>query len=328
MESISSKQKILFAIPAHNEEAVILDVVTNISSATQSIQNTHNHVVVFDDASTDKTRTLLQSHGFEVHTIPTHRGLGYVFSQIVHYFLKNDFDILVTIDGDGQFDPQDIKEIITPLQSGEADMTTGSRFMNTSETLNISRIKSIGNKIGARYISSVLNKKYYDVTCGFRGYTRDAIFKVHTFSDFTYTQEVFLNLGFKKVNIKEIPIKTTYFKKRKSKMVTSVFSYMFKSFKIIFKSILIYSPMRLFGVLALFLAILAIISGIFVLFWNMHAGTVTPFKWVGVTSVTSIVLGTLLYCIGVLLQITSRIQLTLEEQLYLTKKLNSGNEKK
>lgn len=309
--------KILVAIPSHNEQDSILDVVRNIKKETEGFSPT---IVVFDDASEDQTPFLLKENGVMSFRIKKSFGLGNVFSEITKYFIQKEFDILVTIDGDGQFDPKDMASIIKPIIDGNADMVTGSRFISGSTTKNISRLKYLGNKLGAKYISSILKHKYHDVTCGFRAYTRDSILRLHTFSDFTYTQEVFLNLAFKKLAIKEVPINTVYFKERKSKMVKSIFTYITKSLKIILKSIITYSPMKLFGSLGTLSFLLTLVSGIFIFFWDQSTGGVTPFKWVGVTAIASLIVGVILYSVGILLQVTSRLQITAEEQLYLIKK--------
>lgn len=309
--------KILVAIPSHNEQDSILDVVRNITKETEGFSPT---IVVFDDGSEDQTPFLLKENRVMSFRIKKSFGLGNVFSKITSYFLENNFDILLTIDGDGQFDPRDISKILNPIIVDGVDMVTGSRFIKESETIDISNIKRIGNKLGAWYISSILKERFYDVTCGFRAYSKEAILRVHTFSDFTYTQEVFLNLGFKKLIIKEVPIRTIYFKTRKSKMVKSVFGYILKSLKIILKSILVYSPMKLFSKLSIISFLITLASGIFIYFWDKSTGGVTPFKWVGVTAIISFVVAVILYCVGILLQITSRMQLTLEENLYHQKR--------
>ena len=277
-------------------------------------------LVVFDDSSTDKTPEIILENNVNSVRIRKSFGLGHVFSCIMKYFLENNFDILVTIDGDGQFDAKDIKKIINPIKKGEAQMVTGSRFMPGSTTKDISWIKKIGNKLGASYISSVLQDKYNDVTCGFRAYTKEAILKLHTFSNFTYTQEVFLNLGFKKVPIKEVPITTIYLKERKSKMTKSIFRYIFESIKIIVKSMLVYSPMRLFGKISFAFFTVSAVTGISVFMWDKIHGTATPFKWLALTSLVCILISILSYSLGILLQITSRLQLTVEEELYYQKK--------
>lgn len=320
MDTTNTKQSILIALPAKNEADKIKKVVNDIVILRQSLPSYTITIVVFDDASTDETRKEALSAGADVHTIQKSRGLGYVFTQITKRFLEGNFAYLVTIDADGQFDPKEIPSLLEPLITHHADFVTGSRFLKTSYTTNISWLKKIGNKIGARYVSSILRERFSDVTCGFRAYTREAILQLHTFSDFTYTQEVFLNLGIKKLAISEVSITTTYFPDRKSKMVKNIFRYISKSFKIILKSIIVYAPMRLFGTLGNCAFIVAMIAGLFVFFWDSATGSVTPYKWIGVLSVTSGVIGIVMYCAGILLQITSRMQLTIEAQLYWLKR--------
>ncbi len=277
-------------------------------------------ITVFDDASTDDTGAIALANSCAVERIHKSRGLGYVFTQITSAFLKSGADFLVTIDADNQFDPNEIPLLLAPLTDGRADFVTGSRFLKQSNTSGISAIKKIGNKVGARYISSILGEQFSDVTCGFRASSREAILQLHTFADFTYTQEVFLNLGIKKISIVEIPITTIYHKERKSKIVTSVCSYIAKSLKIILKFTIVYAPMRLFGTLGNLSFLLAIASSIFVFFWNQATGSVTPYKWLAVVGVSAGGAGLLFYSVGILLQITSRIQLTIEKVLYESRK--------
>lgn len=318
----TKKHKILVAIPAHNEHDTILGVVKGITNEAVGL---YLEVVVFDDASNDGMTNVLHENKIRSYRINKSFGLGHVFSKITQYFLENDYTSLITIDGDGQFDPKDLQKIIRPILENEASMVTGSRFINGANIENISLIKKLGNKVGARYISSVLKERFFDVTCGFRAYSRDAILRLHTFSDFTYTQEVFLNLGFKKLQILEVPISTMYFKERKSKMTKSVFRYIYKSVKIILKSMLIYSPMKLFSSLAAIALALGFSGGVFVFFWNITNDTVTPFKWLAITVVILGSLAVFLYCVGILLQITSRLQLTLENSLYYQKRNQYGD---
>jgi glycosyltransferase involved in cell wall biosynthesis len=317
--------RILIALPAKNESAAIGDTLQRIKSAIGTLRNYTFDIVVFDDASTDNTKSVAEQSGAVVVTNKNSRGLGYVFTTITDYFLQGKWNYLVTIDADGQFEPKEIPLLLEALCSGNADFVTGSRFLKGSKTHNISWVKKFGNRLGSRYISSILKKRYSDVTCGFRAYTHDAILRLHTFSDFTYTQEVFLNLGIKKLFIAEVPITTHYFAERKSKMVGSIIGYMLKSFKIILKFMMVYAPMRLFSRLGNMSFIIAILCGVFVYFWDHTTGAVTPYKWLGITGLVSGLIGILMYSVGILLQVTSRIQLTIEEGLYFTKKYGKNN---
>ncbi len=316
---MQEKNKILIFLPARNEAKTIASVIEE-SKKELSKNSKKVDFLVVDDGSTDNTRSEAEKSGAFVISFKEKKGLGSVFREALEYARKNNYEILITIDSDKQFKESEIVKFIEMLEKNEADFVTGSRFLPESQTTNISKIKKIGNKIGARYISSVLKKKFSDVTCGFRGYNREAMLHLHTFSDFTYTQEVFMNLGIKKLSIAEIPITTVYYKDRKSKMVSSVFSYISKSIKIILKFMILYAPMRLFSKIGNLFFVLSLAGAIFVFIWDKHTGTVTPYKWIGVLSLFLGSGGIIMYSVGMLLQVTSRIQLTIEEQLYLAKK--------
>ncbi len=316
---MDQKNKILIFLPAQNEAKTIASVIDDAKKELRN-HSVETDFLVINDGSTDETKNEAEKSGAFVIDHKEKRGLGFVFREAVEYARKNSYEILVTIDSDKQFKESEIINFIRILEKGEADFVTGSRFLSDSKTTNISKVKKLGNKVGAWYISSILKKNFSDVTCGFRGYNREALLHLHTFSDFTYTQEVFLNLGIKKLSIKEIPITTIYHNDRKSKMVKSIFSYISKSLKIILKFAIVYAPMRLFGTLGNLSFLVSIVSGVFVFFWNRATGEVTPYKWLGVLGVSAGGAGLLFYSVGILLQITSRIQLTIEEQLYLAKK--------
>lgn len=316
---MQEKNKILIFLPARNEAKTIASVIEESRVELAKNSKTVDFLVV-DDGSTDETRSEAEKSRAFVISYKEKRGLGFVFREALEYARKNNYEILITIDSDKQFKESEIVKFIEILERNEADFVTGSRFLPESRTINISKIKKIGNKIGAWYISSVLKKKFSDVTCGFRGYNREAMLHLHTFSDFTYTQEVFMNIGIKKLSIVEIPITTVYYKDRKSKMVSSVFSYISKSIKIILKFMILYAPMRLFSKIGNLFFVLSLAGAIFVFIWDRHTGTVTPYKWIGVMSLFLGSGGIIMYSVGMLLQVTSRIQLTIEEQLYLAKK--------
>lgn len=316
---MQQENKILIFLPARNEASTIASVICDSKNELAKHSIVPDFLVI-DDGSSDETKIQAEKSGALVISYKEKMGLGFIFRKAVEYTRENNYDILVTIDSDKQFKESEIINFIKILEKKGADFVTGSRFLPGSKTTDISKIKKIGNKVGAWYISSILGKKFSDVTCGFRGYSREAILRVNTFSDFTYTQEVFLNLGIKKLSIVEIPITTIYHKDRKSKMVKSIFSYVTKSLKSILKFAIVYAPMRLFGTLGNLSFLLAIISGIFVFSWNMATGGVTPYKWLGVLSVSAGISGLLFYSTGILLQITSRIQLTIEQGLYESRK--------
>ena len=83
-----------------------------------------DETIVIDDASSDSTAVLAKEHGAIVFTQPENR--GYI-NAIKRGFMEVDGDIVVTIDADGEFSPDDITRLIKPIIDGSADMVQGKR---------------------------------------------------------------------------------------------------------------------------------------------------------------------------------------------------------
>lgn len=243
--------KLLVYMPALNEEEGIAEVIRSIPRTYDGIDQVD--VLVVDDGCTDNTVGEAKSAGAIVRSHLGNKGLGLAFRTALDYAKDNNYDILVSIDADRQFDSNDIAKVIKPILEGN-DMVTGNRFEN-GKPENMSGTKYWGNEMMAKLISFITGKKFRDVSCGFRAYGRRAIANLNLYGQFTYTQESILDLSFKGFDIIEVPIFVQYFKKRKSRIASSILKYAFKtsyiilSFLIIYKPILILSTLLLLGVL-------------------------------------------------------------------------------
>ncbi len=312
-------KKLLVFIPAKNEAQTIASVISDARKYLNIVPNISADFLVIDDGSTDQTSELAHSEGATVLHHKTSRGLGSIFREATEYARHHNYDLLVTIDGDKQFNEAEIPKLIAPILSQEAHFVTGSRFLNNQSIANMPASKRWGNKWVAKILSAILNKKYSDVACGFRAYDRYALNHLHMTGNFTYTQEVFLNLGVKDVRIKEVPISVTYFAERKSRIAGNLWKYGKRMIGVILKCLVVYRPMKLFGLLGgicffIGLPILAIdtIGYLITLF--------VPYKSAGIASLVLLVVGVILFTTGLLLQIFSRMQLTIEETLYHARK--------
>lgn len=90
------------------------------------------------------------------------------------YARKNDYDIAVQIDGDGQHDIHYLEEMLRPILAGEADVVIGSRFLR-KEGYQSSFARRTGSKMLSRLIRLTTGKKIYDVTSGYRAVNREFI---------------------------------------------------------------------------------------------------------------------------------------------------------
>ena len=135
--------KLLVALPCYNEAEKIQKVIQEIPSAFEGIAV--RRILVVDDGSADETARLAHEAGAVVIRHKVNKGLGQTFRDAVEYAVVHGFDIMVNMDGDGQFNSQNIADLIAPILHNEADFVTGSRFMTGREIPHMPPIKRWGN---------------------------------------------------------------------------------------------------------------------------------------------------------------------------------------
>jgi glycosyltransferase involved in cell wall biosynthesis len=316
---LEDKLKLAVMIPAFNEEKTIEKVIKSIPKEIENISEIV--VIVVNDGSTDKTAEIAEKAGAIVVSHKKNKRLGPTFRTGLEKALKLKSDILVTIDADGQFDTAEIPKLTKAIIEGEADFVTGSRFISKENPPeNMPWIKKWGNHRVANIISWATGKNFKDVTCGFRAYSKEAMLRLNLFGKFTYTQETFLDLAFKDMEIIEIPVKVTYFKDRKSKIASSLFNYGFNSANIIFRAIKDYRPLKFFGLTGITIFTLGLILDLFLLYHYSQTLTFSPYKSLGFLGAFLNAIGVLIIFIGILADLIDKIRLTQEKFLYLQKK--------
>ncbi|OGZ32165.1 MAG: hypothetical protein A3H00_01790 [Candidatus Portnoybacteria bacterium RBG_13_40_8] len=311
--------KLLVIIPAYNEADSIVEVIKNIPQNIRRIDQIN--ILVIDDGSTDKTVFKVKSE--TKATVISHqgnRGVGVAFGTGISYALENRADLVVNIDADGQFNPLDIPQLVQPILNNQADFVTASRFIKKDFIPQMPRIKLWGNRRVASLISWLTREKFYDVSCGFRAYNKEAILSLNLFGQFTYTQEVFLDLSFKGLRIKEIPIKVRYFPQRRSRVYQGIFHYGFNTLKIILKTLRDYRPFRFFGSIGLIIFFIGLILDIFMMAFYLKTGGFTPYKVVGLTGLSLNVIGLGVLFLALIADMLYRLRINQEKLLYYEKK--------
>ncbi|EHR79127.1 glycosyl transferase [Thermococcus litoralis DSM 5473] len=114
--------KTLIIIPAYNEELTIGSVV--------ALAKKYGDVLVVDDGSKDRTSEIAQKAGAIVIRHEVNKGKGAALKTGFGYALANGYDVIVTIDADGQHNPDEIPLLLKPILEGEADLVIGSRYLN------------------------------------------------------------------------------------------------------------------------------------------------------------------------------------------------------
>jgi glycosyltransferase involved in cell wall biosynthesis len=307
--------KLFVSIPALNEQVTIAQVVRGVPRVIPGIDEVE--VLVIDDGSTDNTVVEARNAGATVVSHPTNRGVGAAFHTALTYVIENRGDFLVTIDADGQFNPADIPTLAAPVVGGMADFASASRFKDESLVPEMPPAKLWGNRMMSRLVSRLTGGKYFDVSCGMRCYNRKSMLNLNLMGAFTYTQEVFLNLAFKRLRIVEVPISVRGQREfGKSRVASNLFKYALNTSRIIFRAYRDYKPMRFFGYIALGLIGPAVVLELFFGIANLLTDVRFQHKWAAFSGAGLLLLGLISLTIGLIGDMMNRQRVYLEELLY------------
>ena len=189
-------------IPAYNEENTISDL---IKTAKKYVDK----VIVCDDGSTDKTLDNAKLAGAEIISHKKNQGYGAAIISLFEYCRMQNADVMVTLDGDGQHDPNQIPILIDTMLQHNVDVVLGSRFLDDNVAVPGYR------KHGIKIITSAANFgtdfKVSDSQSGFRAYSKNAIDAIHpTEQGMAISTEIILKISNKGLSLAEIPITTSY----------------------------------------------------------------------------------------------------------------------
>lgn len=154
--------KKLIIIPAYNEEDNIKRIVEDIKNTTKGYD-----YIVINDCSTDKTAQICSKNNIKSINLSINLGIGGAVQTGYLYAFKNNYDIAIQIDGDGQHDPKYLDDLTTPIEQNRADITIGSRFIQ-KEGFQSSRLRRIGITYFKWLIKTLSGTKITDATSGFR----------------------------------------------------------------------------------------------------------------------------------------------------------------
>ena len=192
---------ILACIPAYNEENNIADVIS------KSLPHV-DKVIVCNDGSTDRTAEIAREAGAIVIN-QTNQGYGAAIASLFDYARNQDAQIMVTLDGDGQHNPDQIPLLINTLTTHNVDVTIGSRFLD--ESTKAPGYRKRGIKIITSASNYGTNFKVSDSQSGFRAYSKDAIDAIHpTEQGMSVSTEILLKISNKGLSVAEVPITVSY----------------------------------------------------------------------------------------------------------------------
>lgn len=301
---------VIFTI-CKDEEATIGELLNRIPKKIEGISQIETLLV--SDGSTDDTVKVAKKHRVN-HVIDgvKQKRLAYRFEEAAEKVLELGADIAVNIDGDLQFAPEDIPKLIRPILDEGFDFVAADRFTDP-KTGEKRRPKGMppnkyrANVLGSWIVGQLSGQKFYDVTCGFRAYSRKALAAININSAYTYTQESFQILAVKRMAIKAVPIEVKYYEGRQSRVVRSFWGFLFGSALNILRAFRDYAPLKFFGLAGLVVFIPGLIMGGFTLAHWITEGSVTPYVTVGFIGLYLVTAAFMLWALGLVADMFDRM---------------------
>lgn len=204
-----ASKKVSIVIPCYNEEKVIKKVIKDIKNEGWK------NIIVVDDGSTDNTLQKAKEEKVFALRHVINRGKGAAVKTGLEFAKTKDADIVVTIDGDGQNNPKEIKKMVKKIEEG-FDVVMGTRFKKKKN--KIPTFNKLANRFANIFIFIVYGIMVSDSQSGFRAYGKKALKLLDLKMDrYEFDSEVIREIARNKLKYTEIPIDVFYTNYSKSK---------------------------------------------------------------------------------------------------------------
>jgi glycosyltransferase involved in cell wall biosynthesis len=206
-------------VVAYNAESTLCSVLERIPP---EIMAKVEEIFVFDDASQDRTYEVGQDcqqqfHGVKLSIYRNPVNLMYGGNQRrgYQYAIKRGLDIVVLLHGDGQYAPEVMQSLLTPLETGQADMVMGSRMMikGAARAGNMPLYKYIGNKILTWTQNRLAGTSFSEFHSGYRAYSVHALRTIPLdalTTNWHFDTQIILEFLKRGHRVVEVPIPTYY----------------------------------------------------------------------------------------------------------------------
>jgi dolichol-phosphate mannosyltransferase len=204
--------RFLTALPVFNE-------ASHVDPVLDEVVRYAGDVLVVDDGSTDGTAGLLARRN-DVDCIrhPQNRGYGAALKTAFEYAIRFRYDVLVTIDCDGQHEPQRIAQLVAACH--EADIASGSRYLALGSGLPAPQAplerRQINEQI-TRELNQRLGLSLTDAFCGFKAYGVAALAELEiTEPGYGMPLELWVQAAYHRLRIVEVPVPLIYLEENRS----------------------------------------------------------------------------------------------------------------
>ena len=198
--------RFLTALPVFNE-------VNTLDSVLDLVAKFSTNILVVDDGSSDGTaQKLAQRNDISCVTHPVNQGYGAALKTAFEFADEKGFDYIVTIDCDGQHEPQRIRQFVAESIRTDADIVSGSRYLQSFDTDSPppEQRRAINVQI-ARILNERLGYQLSDAFCGFKCYRVSALQKL-TLTDTGYAMplELWVQAALHRLSVVEVAVPRIY----------------------------------------------------------------------------------------------------------------------
>jgi glycosyltransferase involved in cell wall biosynthesis len=201
---VEIKPFVVVGIPAFNEVTMIAQIVLEAKKYADA-------VVVCDDGSSDMTGAIAKRSGAYVVRHKRNLGYGASIKSLFKRALSMNADVLVTLDADGQHNPEEIPEVVNPIVQGVADLVIGSRFIDTYGNKEMPLYRRFGAQLITKLVNGSSKNGISDAQSGFRAYNRYALECLNPFEDgMGASVEILLKANKQDLKMCEVPSSCKY----------------------------------------------------------------------------------------------------------------------
>lgn len=205
MSAIGSGPKVAAVVPSYNAERTVGRVVAGLASSCSL-------VVVVDDGSGDGTAEAAVRAGAQVVRHERNRGLGAALRTGFAAVLAHPCDIVVTLDSDGQHEPEDVSRVIERLVANHCDVVIGSRLLDRSQFRRFPPLRLVGNLMLTSMTNLAASRRVTsDSQSGYRAFRREVLERCRLTSDrMAISSEIVLEAAALGCRVVDVPIAATY----------------------------------------------------------------------------------------------------------------------
>jgi len=200
----------LTVLPVYNESQ-------HITAVLDQVANYATDVLVVDDGSEDGSSELLaRRNDIDVLFHPENRGYGAALLSAFDYAIVHRYDIVVTIDCDGQHEPQRIANLVAGCE--QADIVSGSRYLDLKTPANEAPAdrREINHQITAE-LNDRLGLQLTDAFCGFKAYRTQALAQLDlSETGYAMPLELWVQAAWHDLQILELPVPLIYLDQERS----------------------------------------------------------------------------------------------------------------